>query len=141
MPLEKNWVQYFIWKLSLVVLNPEVGIGMTALFHITALFEKLPILLHKPAKWRFIVKVAVAIMHRGAILDVTCIHQEAIWAVQGSLSQGAILVWTNSVGQTLCSKAFNQHDRKDSVSRRNSIPNDNCFQSNSFSMVYVNHNS
>ena len=32
---------------------------MTALLHIIALSLKLPILLHKQAKWRFIVKVAV----------------------------------------------------------------------------------
>ena len=33
--------------------------GMTAILHFTILSLKLPILLHKQAKWRFIVKVAV----------------------------------------------------------------------------------
>ena len=33
---------------------------MAAILHITTLSKKLPILLHKQAKWRFIVKVAVS---------------------------------------------------------------------------------
>ena len=58
-PLRKSCVQYLIWKLSIVVLNLLVGMGLTAHLQITTLFQKLPILLHKQTKWRFIMKVAV----------------------------------------------------------------------------------
>ena len=40
-------------------LEPQVGMGMTALLHITTL-SYLPILLYKQAKWQFNVKIAVS---------------------------------------------------------------------------------
>ena len=36
-------------------------VGITALLYSTILIWKVPILLHKQAKWRFIVKVAVTV--------------------------------------------------------------------------------
>ena len=44
----------------------------------------------------------IARMHLGAILDVAGMKQGTILAVHSCLSQGAALVWTNSVCQTLC---------------------------------------
>ena len=48
-PLWKYWVQYLIWKLSLVVLNFKEGIGMAGLLHNTKLVWKVAILLHTEA--------------------------------------------------------------------------------------------
>ena len=52
-------MQYLIWNLSLVFLNIPLKVGIIALLHSTILIWKVPTLLHKQAKWRFIVKVAV----------------------------------------------------------------------------------
>ena len=60
-PWNKNCMQYLIWKLSLVFMNIPLKVGIIALLHRTILIWKVPILLHKQAKWRFIVKVAVAL--------------------------------------------------------------------------------
>ena len=58
-PLRKNCVQYLIWKLSLVFLNIILKMGMAAHLHSSIPTWKVLILLHKQAKWWFIVKVAV----------------------------------------------------------------------------------
>ena len=57
MPLEEKCMQYLIWKLSLVFLSISLKMHMAAHLHGSILTWKVLILLHKQAKWRFIVKV------------------------------------------------------------------------------------
>ena len=68
-------MQYLIWKLSLVFLNIPLKVGIIALLHSTILIWKVPILLHKQAKWRFIVKVAVHII----VVKAMEFHGKAGW--------------------------------------------------------------
>ena len=52
-PLKKKFMQYLIWKLSLVVRNHKVGKGVAALLHSTIQSWRVPILLHTESKERF----------------------------------------------------------------------------------------
>ena len=59
-PLKKKFMQYLIWKLSLVVRNLRVGKGVAALLHSTIQSWRVPILLHTESKERFWGSTAVS---------------------------------------------------------------------------------
>ena len=59
MPLEKKLHTVPHLKALNGILNIPHKMGMVALLHSSIPTWKIPILLHKQAKWRFIVKVAV----------------------------------------------------------------------------------
>ena len=63
-PLKKKFMQYLIWKLSLVVRNLGVGKGVAALLHSTIQSWRVPVLLHTESKERFWGITAVYIFSR-----------------------------------------------------------------------------
>ena len=67
-PWKKNCIQYLIWKLSLVFLNIFLKMGMAAHLHSSIPTWRVLTLLHKQAKWRFIVKVAVHISNKTSVV-------------------------------------------------------------------------
>ena len=60
--MRKNVIRYLVWKVSLVGLNPQVGMGVTTLLHCIMSLWKAPILLNRPAKRGYHVNVAVNVL-------------------------------------------------------------------------------
>ena len=58
-PLRLNVIQYLIWKVSIVVWNPKLGLNVAALLHCITPLWKVPISLHKQATQRFHMNIAV----------------------------------------------------------------------------------
>ena len=58
-PFRKHVIQYLIWKVLIVVWNPQLSMCMAALLHCITPFWKLPNSLHKQTKQRFHMNVAV----------------------------------------------------------------------------------
>ena len=74
-PLRKKFIQYLIWKLSLVVRNHKVGKGVAALLHSTIQSWKGLILLHTESNKRFWGSTAVY----SRVWRISMVAKQSFW--------------------------------------------------------------